>query len=137
MLKELVGRLTYANVIATVALFVALGGGAYAVKSAKKNSVTSKSIKDNAVKSADVKDGGLMAKDFAADQPAPGTTIVARPHLTGEVSTELDHDTIERRFPVLRGSKRTGASAGSPASSRPIPTVLGECGTTRSRTTDG
>jgi hypothetical protein len=31
VLKSLRGRLTYANVLATAAIFVALGGGAYAV----------------------------------------------------------------------------------------------------------
>jgi hypothetical protein len=41
-------HLTYANVMATIALFVALSGGAYAV-GLKKNSVKTKSIKNGAV----------------------------------------------------------------------------------------
>ncbi len=62
-------RLTYANVVATVALFVALGGGAYAVS---KESVKSKHIRDNTITSADVKDnrgkkGGLKGKDIRFD----------------------------------------------------------------------
>jgi hypothetical protein len=42
-------HLTYANVMATIAVFIALGGGAYAVYTAPKNSVVTKSIKDGAV----------------------------------------------------------------------------------------
>ncbi len=62
-------RLTYANIVATVALFVALGAGAYALS---KNSVKSKHIRDNTIPSADVKDrggkkGGLKAKDIKFD----------------------------------------------------------------------
>ncbi|HEY2716330.1 MAG TPA: hypothetical protein VGI73_08935 [Solirubrobacterales bacterium] len=40
---------TYANVIATVALFVALGGGAYAATRLPKNSVGPKQLQDEAV----------------------------------------------------------------------------------------
>jgi hypothetical protein len=47
-------RLTFANVVSAIALFVALGGGAYAVSIAKKNSVTSKSIKNGQVKGKDL-----------------------------------------------------------------------------------
>jgi hypothetical protein len=74
-------RLTYSGVVATLALFVALGGGAYAIGVAK-NSVTSKSIKRGQVKTSDigpgavtgakVKDASLLAGDFAAGQIPPG-----------------------------------------------------------------
>ena len=64
-------RLTYANVVATLALFVALSGGAYALSN---NSVKSKHIRNNTIKSADVKDrsgpgkkSGLRAKDIQFD----------------------------------------------------------------------
>jgi hypothetical protein len=42
-------RLTYANVIATIALFAALGGGAYAATQLPKNSVGTAQIQNNAV----------------------------------------------------------------------------------------
>ena len=74
MRKRVIDRLTYANVMATVAVFVAFGGGAYAVGLAK-NSVKSKHIKDGAVKTAElgpdsvtsakVAAGALLASDFA------------------------------------------------------------------------
>lgn len=57
-------NLSYANLVATLALFIALGGGAYAV-TAQKNSVTSKSVKNNSLKGADVADDSLTGADVA------------------------------------------------------------------------
>jgi hypothetical protein len=54
-------RLTYANVIATIALFLALGGSAYAV-TAGKNTVKSKSIAKGAVKTSDIANKAVTAK---------------------------------------------------------------------------
>jgi hypothetical protein len=75
-------RLTFSNVIAVIALFVALGGGAYAAvklpansvgtKQLKKNAVTGKKIASNAVTSGKVKDGSLLKTDFAAGQLPAG-----------------------------------------------------------------
>jgi hypothetical protein len=64
--------LTYANVMATIAVFLALGGGAYAVTQLPKNSVGTKQIKNSAVNSAKVKDHALLAKDFKAGQLPSG-----------------------------------------------------------------
>ena len=49
MPQSLRQRLTYANVIATLALFIALGGGAYAATQLPRNSVGAKQIKKGAV----------------------------------------------------------------------------------------
>jgi hypothetical protein len=102
-------RLTFANVVACIALFVALGSGAYAATQLPKNSVGSKQIKKNAVNSAKVKDRSLKAVDFKegqlpagpqgaqgpkGDKGAPGaTSVVARRSVqpnaaTGTTSTE-------------------------------------------------
>jgi hypothetical protein len=65
-------RLTYANVVATLALFLALGlGGAYAAskitsKDLAKGAVKSKAIKDKTIVGKDVKDGKLTGADIAA-----------------------------------------------------------------------
>ena len=72
MLQKLRSRLTYANVMATVAVFIALGGGAYASLNLPANSVDSQNIVNNQVKSVDVRNdtlsgGGLHAKDLAAN----------------------------------------------------------------------
>src|SRR5215468_11128813 len=60
-------HITYANVMATIAVFVALGGGAIAAGVAKKNSVTSKSVRNGSLQGLDVKDGSLQGADVAAD----------------------------------------------------------------------
>jgi hypothetical protein len=67
-------HLTYANVIATLALFVALGGSAYAASKLPKNSVTAKQIKNSSVTSPKVKDGSLLSKDFKAGQLPGGAS---------------------------------------------------------------
>ena len=51
------------NVIALVALFVALGGVAYAGSLAPNNSVDSSAIVNGQVKSKDAKDNGIKGKD--------------------------------------------------------------------------
>jgi hypothetical protein len=65
-------RISYSNVISTLALFVALGGGAYAAGVLPKNSVGTQQLKKNAVTSAKVKDRSLLAKDFKAGQLPAG-----------------------------------------------------------------
>jgi hypothetical protein len=72
MLGKLRPHLSYANVIATLALFLALGGGAYAAIRLPKNSVGSKQLKANAVSSAKVKKGSLLSGDFKAGQLPAG-----------------------------------------------------------------
>jgi hypothetical protein len=62
MLERLRGRMTFANVISVIALFVALGGGAYAAAN-----VDSRDIEDDSIKSKDIKDEKLKNKDFKAD----------------------------------------------------------------------
>lgn len=77
-------RPTYADVVATLALFIALGGVSYAAvqipkssvgaKQLKKNAVTAKKIRKNAVNSRKVKDGSLLARDFKPGQLPAGAT---------------------------------------------------------------
>ena len=61
-------RLTYANVLASLALFVALGGSSYAALQLPKGSVGTKQLKRNAVTSPKVKPGSLLVSDFRASQ---------------------------------------------------------------------
>ena len=92
-MKHLRARLTYANVMATIAVFVALGGSSYAAlritgKNVPKDALTGADIKDltgrdvrdNSLTGADVKDltsadvanGKLLAEDFAPGQLPQG-----------------------------------------------------------------
>jgi hypothetical protein len=76
-------RLSYANVMATIAVFLVLGGGAYAATSLPKNSVGSKQLKNgsitpaklNAAAKAALK-GATGAQGPAGPQGAPGATKV-------------------------------------------------------------
>src|SRR6478672_7707518 len=57
-------RLSYANLMSTVALFIALGGASYAAIVLPANSVTTKQVKNRS----------LLAKDFKAGQLPRGAT---------------------------------------------------------------
>jgi hypothetical protein len=54
-------KLTYANVMATVAVFIALGGASYAALKVPRNSVGSKQLKKNSVVTAKVKNEAITA----------------------------------------------------------------------------
>lgn len=80
MLQKARAHMTYANVMATIAVFGVLGGTAYAALA--KNSVGSKQLKTNAVKTVDlandavttekVANGTLLSEDFASGQLPAG-----------------------------------------------------------------
>jgi hypothetical protein len=70
-------RLTYANVAATLAVFLSLAGGAYAAltvtgKNVKNNSLTGRDVRNGSLAGKDVKDRSLSASDFAAGQLPAG-----------------------------------------------------------------
>jgi len=97
-MKQMFSNGRYANVAATIALVVALGGTSYAainlpansVGSAqlKRHAVTGSKLHANAVTSATVQNGSLRAKDFKTGQlpagpagpvgPAGATNLVSR-----------------------------------------------------------
>jgi hypothetical protein len=64
MFADLRPRLTFANVVSIVALFIALGAGAYAA-GLKKNSVKSKQIAAGAVKTDELADGAVTSSKVA------------------------------------------------------------------------
>jgi hypothetical protein len=72
-MKSVRKHLTYANVMASLAVFLILGGGAaVAAGGLGKNTVGSKQLKKNAVTAAKVKDGSLLGADFAPGQLPAG-----------------------------------------------------------------
>jgi len=71
-MKDVRRKLTYANVVATLALFIALGGATYAATKLPKNSIGAKQIKKNSVNSAKVQNGSLLAEDFKPGQIPAG-----------------------------------------------------------------
>ena len=83
-MARLTSRFSYANVMSTVAVFIALGGVSYAAITLPSNSVGSKQIKKRAVKNSDlgrsavttgkVKNFSLLSKDFKPGQLPQGPT---------------------------------------------------------------
>jgi hypothetical protein len=66
MMREIRRHLSYANVMSTIAMVLALGGAtALAAGHLKKNTVTSKSIKNGAVKTADLKGSAVTGAKIA------------------------------------------------------------------------
>ncbi len=66
MRSFLTRRLTYANVVASLALFLALGGVSYAATQLASNSVGTAQLRSNAVTGPKVKNGSLTASDLTA-----------------------------------------------------------------------
>ena len=78
MIGRFTQRLTYANVTATLALFIALGGSSYAALSLPRNSVGPQQLRSGAVRSPDVKNRSLGVADLSlrarrslAGRPSP------------------------------------------------------------------
>lgn len=83
MLGRLSKRLTYGNVMATAALFVALGGTSYAALTLPVDSVGPSQIRAGAVRSAEVKDATLLIRDFKASERAKLRGLRGLPGQTG------------------------------------------------------
>ncbi len=100
-MKLLQGKLTFANVVSVIALFVALGGASYAATQLPKNSVGAKQLKKNAVTASKIKDGAITGGKIKLG--SLGTV----PH-----ATSADHATRAD----TAGSANTAGSAASAAS---------------------
>lgn len=67
-MQMLLRKLTYANVVATLALFLALGGGAvWAANQIGKNAIKSKNIATNAVKTRNIAKNAVKSSKIAAN----------------------------------------------------------------------
>src|ERR1700754_2647886 len=67
-------RLSFANVMSVIAVFIALGGTGYAAVKFPKNSVGASQIKTGGVGSSEVKNGSLRKADFKASDLPVGAT---------------------------------------------------------------
>src|SRR5918993_1115771 len=77
MLRSIRSRVTYANVVATLALFVAIGGTSYAAlkitgRQVVDSSLRGRDIKNNSLTGADIADRSLRARDFKSGQLPAG-----------------------------------------------------------------
>ena len=133
MLSRIRGRINYASVTATLALFVALAGSSFAAPARdaasklisgttiKNNSVASADIKNNSIKSGDVRNGSLLRRDFKGGQllagPAGPRGLTGPAGGLGQLShrrTQVNADPNETDFASARcpaGKWATGGSA--------------------------
>lgn len=113
--RRLRARLTYANVIATLALFIALGGVSWAAVKLPRNSVTTKTIKKNAVTNAKIKRSAVDSKSIknksilGADIK-PGTLTGAQINL-GALGVVPAAATATDQFHVIKTGPQTASDA--------------------------
>jgi hypothetical protein len=80
MLSKLRSQMTYANVMATIAVFIALGGSSYAALHVGStqivdNSIRSKDIRDNGLRGRDVRTGTIRSSDVRDDSLTGGDVL--------------------------------------------------------------
>jgi hypothetical protein len=112
-------HLSYANVIATVALFVALGGSSYAAlkvtgKNVKNSSLSGADIKNNSVTGKDVK--GLGRGDFKKGTLLAGATgPQGQQGLTGAPGSALAFGRVDEDGTLSLSKNVVGVTVGSGA----------------------
>ena len=116
-------QLSYANVTATLALFIALGGTSYAVTQLPRNSVGNRQLKANAVTSSKIRSGAVARSDLAASlrdgirgprgpagptgaegAPGPSETIQVRPEGTVAIPGGARSPATVASFTLAAGS---------------------------------
>lgn len=114
MFSKIRQRLSYANVMATMALFIALGGTSYAAVQLSKGSVKKKHLAKNSVVSKKVKDGTLLSTDFKPGQlvsGAPGPQGPAGPQgAKGDKGDKGDTGAQGPAGPTASGFKSEGTN---------------------------
>ena len=88
MLNGVRARLTYANVMATTAFFIAIGGSAYAGTQItggqiQNNTIASADILQNSISSSDIKNGDLLLADFKKKERSKLRGPAGAPGATG------------------------------------------------------
>jgi hypothetical protein len=136
MLERLRSRLTYANVMATIAVFgVVASGGAYAASKIGSNdiqtgAVTARKLHKHAVISAKVKAGAItgakVADDSLTTTQIDESTLAQVPSATHADEADLLNGISSDGFLQGSGSEEstiTGAIAGTAADSEEVPNV--------------
>src|SRR4051794_23322903 len=112
-MNRLRSRLTYANVTATLALFIALGGTSYAVSSLPRNSVGAKQLRKGSVTSRAVKDRTIALRDIAR-QARRALSGAAGPQGPKGDSGLVLHAAMNSAGAIVRGNAAAGGSAPGP-----------------------
>lgn len=87
-------RLTYANLISSLALFLALGGVGYAATQLPKNSVGTQQIKKNAVTTVKIKNGSVTGEkiNLASLGTVPNAAHAGRADTAGSADVAANAD---------------------------------------------
>jgi hypothetical protein len=96
LLSTLRNHLSYSNVTATAALFIALGGTSYAVirvdsRDVVNNSLRSADVRNDNLRSRDIRDRTLRARDFGLDALGGG---VVKESALGQVPRAADAERV-------------------------------------------
>ena len=110
-MKARIPRPTYANVVATLALFIALGGSAIAASTLGKNSVGPKQLKKNAVTTPKVKNKAITG---AKIKPGTITGTQVNASTLGTVPVATSPTRSRRPKPGTRRPWRTAGQTRTP-----------------------
>ena len=99
-MSRLRARLSYANVIATLALFIALGGTSYAVLE-----IGSGDVVDNSLRSRDIRNGGVLSRDLR------DRTIRGRDVRSGTLGSRVVKESALGTVPRAANADRVGGSS--------------------------
>ena len=124
-------HLNFSNVVALLALFVALGGTSYAAltvtgKTVKNGSLTGQDLKRGTITSRQVKDGGLLSADFKAGQlpagPRGETGPAGPPGTPGQAGPAGSFSSVVARklFGSVADGAQTALTVVCAAGERPI-----------------
>ncbi|UTI66134.1 hypothetical protein NBH00_08000 [Paraconexibacter antarcticus] len=115
-MTRLKSRLTYANVTASIALFVALGGSSYAALSLPRNSVGTNQIRTGAVGSSEIRNHSVALRDMSsgAQRALRGAIGPAGPAGPTGPPAARDFEVVSGAGALIRGTAVSGGRAGSP-----------------------
>jgi hypothetical protein len=127
-MKRLHSRLTYANVIATIALFIAVGGAsAFAAGQLGKNTVGAQQLKKNAVTAAKIKNGAVTGAKIKASTLATVPSATDAVNATNAVNAKNADNAksatnAENAVNATNAKNLDGRSAGSfaPSTAEPV-----------------
>lgn len=121
VLARLRTRLTFANVTASLALFVALGGTSYAVTALPRGSVGTTQIRTNAVTSSKIRDRALGVRDLSLSarkmlRGSAGPVGTAGPQGSAGAAAIKHFAAVSATGGLLRGDATSGGRAGTAGS---------------------
>jgi hypothetical protein len=113
-MSNLVSKLNYSNVVATLAVFISLGGASYAAMTLPRNSVGTKQLRGNAVTSAKIRD--LAVTGPKIDLASLGTVPSAAHSIKAGSATHAEFAKSARMADTALTTANANALAGLPSS---------------------